>query len=157
MRKFSKKQYLAAGAAAVVVLGGAGAAFAYWTSTGTGTGSATTGTSSNFQVDVANVTLGDLTPGGPSDTVGFTVTNNNTGHQLLSSTQASVVDTSDPGCTAADFSVSSTGLDAGSAYGDLAHGDSVSGTFTVQMIDRPTVNQNACKGVTVHLQVVANS
>lgn len=156
MRKFSKKQYLAAGVAAAVIAGGAGAAYAYWTSDGTGSGSATTGTSSHFTVVVDNLTNGDLTPGGPSDTVNFSVTNPSTGVQKLTTTTASVVDTSNAGCTAADFSVSATSLDTG-AYGELASGGQVTGHFTVQMINRPAVNQNACQNVTVNLQVVASS
>jgi hypothetical protein len=154
MRRFSKKQLVVAGVAAGVLATG-GVALAYWTSTGSGAGSATTGSSSAFDVVVQNVNLADLSPGGPSDTVGFTVTNNNSGHQLLSSTSASVVDTSDPACTAANFQVSPTSLNSG-GYGDLPSGGSVAGTFTVQMIDTG-VNQDACQNVTVHLRVDASS
>ena len=56
------------------------AAYAYWTSTGSGTGSATVGTDSPWQVDTDAATGGPLTPGGPSQTVGYTITNNSTGH-----------------------------------------------------------------------------
>jgi hypothetical protein len=153
MRKFSKKQYLAAGVTAALIVGGAGVAFAYWTSTGTGSGSATTGTSSAFTVAVDNVNLADLSPNGPTDTVNFTVTNPSSGNQQLNSTTASVVDTTNSGCTSGDFSVSATSLDSGS-YGTLAHNGSVTGHFTIQMIDTGS-NQNACKNVTVHLKVDA--
>lgn len=149
MRKFSKKQYLIAGAAAVVVAAGTGAAYAYWSSTGTGHGSATTGTSSNFVVTVDQITAGDLTPGGATDTVGFSVNNPGSGVQNLAAAVATVASTSDPGCTAADFAVSDTTI----ALGEINPGDTVDGTFTVQMINRSGVNQDACKGVTVDLQV----
>jgi hypothetical protein len=155
MRKFSKKQYLAAGAAAAIIIGGGGAAFAYWSSSGTGTGTATTGTSSNFTVHIDSVNLGDLTPGGPSDTVAFQVSNPNSGHQYLAATSAKVTSTSNGGCTADDFAVSATTLDGSQTYGDLAHGDTRTGTFTVQMINR-SQNQDACKGVTVNLEVDAS-
>jgi hypothetical protein len=149
MHKFSKKQFLIAGAAAVVVAAGSGAAYAYWTSSGTGHGSATTGTSSNFVVTVDDITAGDLTPGGPADTVGFSVKNPGIGVQNLASATATVAGTSDDGCTAADFAVSGTDID----LGEINPGDTVDGTFTVQMINRTGVNQDACKGVTVDLQV----
>ncbi|MDT4923257.1 MAG: hypothetical protein QOG01_970 [Pseudonocardiales bacterium] len=148
MRKFSRKNYIAAGAAAVIVAAGAGTALAYWTSTGSGTGSATTGTSSNFTVLIDSTTLADLTPGGPTDVVAFHVTNPSTGHQKFTSALASVVDTSNSGCTAADFAITATTA----AYGNLDPSATVAGSFKLQMIDTG-VGQDACKGVTVHLKV----
>lgn len=150
MPRLTKKKYLVAGTAVAVIASG-GIAFAYWTSTGSGTGSATTGTSSAWEVTVDDVNLADLTPGGPADTVGFSVKNNNSGVQSLASTTASVTGTSNPGCTAADFEVSATTI----AYGSVASGATVNGTFTVKMIDTG-VNQDACKGVTVNLAVDAS-
>lgn len=150
MPRLTKKKYLVAGTAVAVIASG-GIAFAYWTSTGSGTGSATTGTSSAWEVTVDDVNLADLTPGGPADTVGFSVKNNNSGVQSLASTTASVTGTSNPGCTAADFEVSATTI----TYGSVASGATVNGTFTVKMIDTG-VNQDACKGVTVNLAVDAS-
>lgn len=149
LRTSKKKTAVVGGVAAVLVTGGV--AFAYWTSTGEGTGSATTGTSSEWEVTVVSTDLASLTPGGPTETVDFSVKNNNSGVQNLQGTVASVVDTSDAGCTADDFAVSSTSI----AYGDIASGATVDGTFTIQMINRP-VNQDACKDVTVNLKVTAN-
>jgi hypothetical protein len=146
----TKKKYLVAGTAVAVVATG-GIAFAYWTSTGSGSGSATTGTSTAWQVTVDSTTLGDLTPGGPTDTVSFHVKNTNTGVQNLQGAVASVTGTSNGGCTAADFSVSPTTI----ATGDVAAGATVDGTFTIQMINR-AANQDACKGVTVNLKVDAS-
>ncbi|RNL61016.1 hypothetical protein EFK50_16650 [Nocardioides marmoriginsengisoli] len=146
----TKKKYLAAGVAVAVFAGG-GIAFAYWTSTGSGTGTATTGTSSVWDVQVDEVDLDNLTPGGPTNTIPFSVQNDNSGVQRLQNTVASVVDTSDPGCTSDDFTVSATTI----TYGDVASGATVNGTFTVQMIDTGS-NQDACKGVTVNLKVDAS-
>jgi hypothetical protein len=151
MRKFSKKQYLAAGAAAALILGGAGIAVAYWTSTGTGTGTATTGTSTDWAVVVDSTTLADLTPGGPTETVHFHVTNNNSGVQNLQATVASVTSTSDAGCGIADFAVGTTSI----TYGDVASHATVDGTFSLQMKNLAT-NQDLCKGVTVNLKVDAS-
>jgi hypothetical protein len=64
---------------------------------------------------------------------------------------ASAVDTSDSGCTAADFSVGATSI----AYGDVAPGATVDGTFTLQMVNS-SGNQDACKNATVNLKVDAS-
>ena len=152
MRKFSKKQYLAAGAAAVIVAAGAGVAFAYWTSTGTGSGTATTGTDGGWTVVVDSIDLHNLSPNGPSDTVTFHVTNAGTGVQNLASTVASVTGTSaGPDCTAANFTTGPTTI----TYGDVAASATVTGTFDVQMIDTGD-DQDLCKSVTVNLKVDAS-
>ncbi|GAA3684189.1 hypothetical protein GCM10022237_48470 [Nocardioides ginsengisoli] len=150
MIRMTRKKVVVVGAASAVVLTG-GVAFAYWTSTGEGTGSATTGTSTPWTVSVENVSLANLTPNGPTDTVHFSVKNDNSGVQHLNGTVASVTGTSNPGCTAADFDISATTI----AYGDVAAGATVNGTFTIQMIETGQ-NQNACKGVTVNLKVAAS-
>jgi len=150
MRRMTRKKYLVAGTAVAVIASG-GAAFAYWTSNGSGDGSATTGTDTPWAVTVADVDLDNLTPAGPSDTVTFAIKNDGSGVQHLSSAVASVTGTSDPGCTAADFSVSTTTVSAQ----DVAAGATVNGSFTVQMIDTG-VNQDDCKGVTVDLEVAAS-
>ncbi|TQK71392.1 hypothetical protein [Nocardioides sp. SLBN-35] len=150
MLRISRKKAVVLGGVTAVVLTG-GVAFAYWTSTGEGTGTASTGTSTDWVVTVDDVSLADLTPDGPTDTVTFHVTNDNSGVQQLQNTVASVTGTSDPDCTAADFDVSATTI----AYGDIAAGDTVDGTFTIQMVDTG-VNQDACKGVTVDLKVAAS-
>ncbi|MDT4933712.1 MAG: hypothetical protein QOK11_1604, partial [Pseudonocardiales bacterium] len=74
MRKFSKKQYLAAGAAAVIVAAGAGTAFAYWTTTGSGTGSGTVASANGTLVLHASFDSNVLTPGG-SIPVSYTADN----------------------------------------------------------------------------------
>jgi hypothetical protein len=152
MRRFTKKQYLVAGAAAVIVAAGAGTALAYWSTTGSGTGSATTGTSSDLAVVIAAPTGDLLTPGGPTDTVSFTVTNPNTGHQNYSNALATVTSTSNAGCNASDFSISN--LVPG--YADLASNATATGSFDLQMINKTDTSQDACKGVTVNLKVAVS-
>jgi hypothetical protein len=151
MPRWTRRKTYAAVGAAVFVVAGSGVAYAYWTSTGSGTGTATTGTSDPWTVTIDSTTNADLTPGGPTDTITFHVTNPNTGVQHLNNTVASVVDTSDPGCTAADFSVGATSI----TYGDVASGATVDGTFTLQMVNS-SGNQDACKNATVNLKVDAS-
>jgi hypothetical protein len=143
-------------AAAIVALGG-GLAYAYWTGTGTGVGSATTGSSTNFTVTSVAPTGAALTPGGPAQTVGFTVTNTGTGSQNLASVVATVANANGsawvavPGCSAADYAVGTPAV----TYGQIAGSGSVNGTVTVTMNNLGT-NQDACKGVTAPLYFVAS-
>lgn len=150
MARLTKKKYLAVGTV-VAVLASGGIAYAYWTSAGSGTGTATTGTSTAWDVTVESTNLEDLTPDGPTETVTFHVQNDNSGVQNLQATTAEVVDTSNAGCTAADFDVSATTI----TYGNVASGATVDGTFTLQMIETGS-NQDDCKGVTVNLKVSAS-
>jgi hypothetical protein len=152
MRKFSKKQYLVAGVAAAAVIGlGTGTAIAYWSSTGTGNGTATTGTSSGFVVTLSNPTGLALTPGGPSDSVAFTVNNPSSGDQNYSSAVATVTGTNKTGCDASNYTTSNLIT----TYSDLSGGGTANGSFSVQMIESAS-NQDACQGATVNLQVVAS-
>jgi hypothetical protein len=160
-----KKRTMVLLGAAVVAIGLAVGAYAYWTSTGSGTGSAAVGTDTPWQVDTDPATGGPLTPGGPLQTVGYTVTNNSTGSQSLANVAISVANSDGspwdgPGtCSAADFEVN--GAAAGTAYDDttlagtfLAGADN-STSIDIQMIDT-TVNQNDCRNATVPLYLFAS-
>ncbi len=161
MRMFAtrKRRIVAAAATVAIVALGGGLAYAYWTSTGTGTGSATTGTSSNFVVASSAPTGGPLTPGGPSQSVAFTVTNPGTGSQNLSSVVVTVANangsawTAVVGCSSADYTVGTPVITGG--YGQIAALGVKSGTVTVTMNNLGT-NQDACKSVTVPLYIVAS-
>jgi hypothetical protein len=146
------KKFAIAAVAAALVLGGGGAAFAYWTAQGAGTGTATTGASVDFTI-ASEAPVGDpLYPGGPSQSVSFTVTNASAGPQTLSSVTVSVANADGsawiavPGCAAADYSLGTPSV----VYGALAAGGTVSGTVTITMNNTVT-NQDACQGVPVPL------
>ncbi len=158
MSRFTKRTKLLTAAAAIVTIGvGSGLAYAYWSSTGTGVGSATTGTSTGFTVASTTATGGPLTPGGPSETVAFTVTNPSTGHQILSSVVVTVANstgspwTAVSGCSSADYTVGTPTV----TYGDIAPSGVVSGTVSVTM-NNLSSNQDGCKGATVPLYFVAS-
>ncbi|MGQ0629725.1 MAG: hypothetical protein ACT4P1_01685 [Sporichthyaceae bacterium] len=142
--------------AAVVALG-AGAAVAYWTSTGDGTGTGTTGSSTAFTVASSAATGGPLTPGGPTQTIAFTVTNPSTGHQNLSAVAVTVAGaggaawTAVAGCSAADYTVGTPSI----TYGDLGPGAVASGTVTLTMNNLPS-SQDGCEGATVPLYIAAS-
>lgn len=142
--------------AAVLALGG-GLAYAYWSSTGTGSGSATTGTSTAFSVASSPATGDALTPGGPAQSVAFTVTNPGAGNQILSSVVVTVANadgtewTAVPGCSAADYTIGTPVI----PYGELAPGGVADGTVSVSMNNLGT-NQDACKLAAVPLYFVAS-
>lgn len=142
--------------AAMVAIGG-GAAFAYWTATGTGNATTAAGTSSNFTI-TSSVAGDPLSPNGPTQTATFTVTNPGTGVQKLSDVEVTVAGTTGAawtavaGCSADDFAVGVPDFEVT----EIAAGGSVTGTVTLQMIDRPGINQNGCKGATVPLHFAAS-
>jgi hypothetical protein len=159
MMKFSKRNKVwAFVVAAVTVLAvGGGLAYAYWSSTGTGTGTGTTGTSTNFTVATSAPTGGPMTPGGPSESVAFTVTNPGSGSQNLSSVVVTVAGaggaawTAVAGCSSADYTVGTPAV----TYGQIAAGANVAGTVTITMNDLAT-NQDGCKLATVPMYFVAS-
>jgi hypothetical protein len=160
MRKFSKKQYLAAGATAALIVGGAGVAFAYWTNSGSGTGSASTGTNTSITVNQTSSVAG-LYPGGPAAGLSGNFTNTNSSKVFVHSVTVAIqtgwssnaVDASQPACTAADFTLGQPGLvDAEVAPGT---GGSWSGG-SIALNDNPTANQDNCKNVSVPLVYSSN-
>jgi hypothetical protein len=156
MRRPSKKLAVAIAAVGIVAIGG-GAALAYWTSTGTGTGSATTGTSSSFVVTTEASTGAPLTPGGPTQTVAFHITNPSSGVQRLNAVAVTVANSTGgtwntvPGCSAADYTVGTPVFTSG----DIASLATADGTVTITMNNLSSI-QDACKGVTVPLYVAAS-
>ncbi|QCB96576.1 hypothetical protein E5206_06245 [Arthrobacter sp. PAMC25564] len=142
---------------AVLLAVGGGAAFAYWSAMGNGTGATSAGTSTSFTVTTTAATGGPLTPGGPAQTVAFTVTNPGTGSQNLAAVSVTVAKSDGTtwdtvsGCTAADFTVGTPTF----TPGEIAASGIKTGTVTVSMINRAQ-NQDACKNVTVPLYIAAS-
>ena len=152
-----KNRLLAVVAAVALVAVGGGLAFAYWTGTGSGVGSATTGVSTTFDVTSDPPSGAALTPGGPAQTVDFTVTNPGTGSQNLSSVVVTVANADGTawvavaGCSSADYTLGTPTI----TYGEVAGGTGVDGTVTVTMNDL-TTDQDACQGVTAPLYFAAS-
>ena len=140
---------------ALVAIGG-GAAFAYWSATGTHDTDTTAGTATNYTV-TSTISGPDLTPGGPTQTVTFTVKNPGSGVQKVSKVDVSVANTdgsdwiSAKGCTTADFAI--TGYTF--TPKELAKDATATGTVTLQMINRDA-DQNGCKGESVPLHFAAS-
>ena len=141
---------------AVLAAIGGGAAFAYWSSTGTGEGEATAAAeSAPFTVVSQTATGGPLSPGGPTQTVAFTVTNPGSGVQNLTAVAVTIPESWSEGttlpCTADDFTVGTASI----AKGAINPAGVVSGTVTVTMNNLASTQDN-CKGVTVPLAFAAS-
>jgi hypothetical protein len=156
---FSKRRIAVLGATVALALAGGGAAFAYFTSSGTGTGAGTVGTSTAYTVVVSGPTGGPLTPGGATESFTYTVKNNSSGSQAITSASVSVAPDAShatAGCSAAWYQVSGTDITtpanpATQTYAaaiPIAAGATSSDpqqTFTVTLLNEPT-NQDACEG-----------
>lgn len=151
-----RKKRIIVTTAVLAALGG-GAAVAYWSSLGTGDGSATAGSDTEFTItSTTNATNGALSPGGPTQTINFSVKNTGSGSQYLTAVTPTVADedgvTWDTGsCSAADFAFSEYTL----TPGQVAAGATVSGSVKIQMINR-NANQDGCKDATVPVHFAAN-
>jgi hypothetical protein len=139
------------------------AGYAWWSSTGSGSGTATTGTDTAWQVTAAAATGLPLAPDGPVQTVEYTVTNNGSGSQYLTSVTVSVANPdgspwSVGSCNADDFRLVGAAAGASLVHTALQQtfgpGGSDSAAVEVQMVDTGD-NQNDCKNVTVPLHFAA--
>jgi hypothetical protein len=151
----SKKRVAVIGAITAVTLVGGGTAFAYWTTTGSDTGTALVGTNTPFTVTIGGMAGGLLSPNGAIDTFDVTVSNPGPGVQQLRQVDVSVTDTSNPGCTAADFSVNGEPPNTVATIPHTVDLVGVTGSYvfqdvTLQMVDSGD-DQEACKNVTVNL------
>jgi len=148
MRKFSKKQIVIGGAAALALAIGGGAAYAYWTNGGSGSGNASTGNTTSFHVVVDDNSAGTLSPDGPKETITYHVTNTESGTEYATSSTPAVTGTSSPDCDSTNFAFSGDTF----AAGPIASNTTKDWSVDLQMIDT-ALNQNACKGVSVTVQV----
>lgn len=149
MRKLSKKSRLAAAAAAVgLVAVGGGAAYAYWTTTGSGNGEAAT--SAGGGTVTLHATFGAGLAPGNSVNVAYTADNASTTGTVVGALTATVT-TSVAGCLPSWFDV--TAVTSNSPVAPTSTATSVgNGTLT---FNNSTVNQDACKGATVTINVTS--
>jgi hypothetical protein len=139
--------------ALVSVLMIAGAAFAYWTVAGSGTGQASTGTASAITVNQTS-TVTAMAPGLPAQALSGNFDNPNQGPAYVASVSAAVSGTDKVGCDASDYTIAGTS----SVPGSVAAGSGV-GTWsglTIAFNNKPSTNQNACKGATVTIAYTSN-
>lgn len=150
-----KRALLALGCALTMAL--AGGAYAYFTTTGSGTGTATVG--SGAAVTLKATVSSSLYPGASSP-VSFTVSNPSTGAQRVGTiTLSSIsVDAGHSTCATTisggnpDFAMPAVAVNKTFATGN---NQSVTPTGTLTMNDTG-VNQDACQGATLTLNLTSN-
>jgi hypothetical protein len=138
MKRFinAHKKAVAAIAATAIVVGSGIGAFAYFTSTGQGSGTASVGTSTDWAVAQGITTGGPLTPGGATESIAYTVTNNSSGHQQLHQVTIQVATTvgTSPGATPGVYT-HGTGTPA-CTKNDFTVGGAAQGAVATQTIDQ---------------------
>jgi hypothetical protein len=130
----------------------AGAAIAYWTVGGTGTGSGAVGTNSALTA-VQTTTLTPMFPGDTPQTLSGTFNNSNTGPAFVNTVTVSIGSVAPAGsgtCDATDFTLANTTM---TVNAEVPSGNGVGAWTgaTIQFNNKPTVNQDGCKGATVNL------
>jgi hypothetical protein len=144
----------------LVVLAGAAAAYAYWTNSGSGTGSAQTGTNAAITVNQTS-TVSGLFPGGPAQGLSGNFDNSNSGPVFVTSVNAAISSVTGPNitagtpCDASDYQLAGFPVAIGREIPSGSGVDSWSGG-SVQMVNKPTVNQDGCKGATVNIAYTSN-
>jgi hypothetical protein len=162
-----RKLILAAGTVGGMIVAGVAVAF-FTGGAGSGTGNATVGASSALAVTVnsAGATGAPIYPGAGTEKIPFTVTNNSSGHQGLTSLTYAIANdgsgnvvtgvnnTPVSGCLASWFSASG---DSGNPAlpDDLAGSGTYTGDVDVTMSDVNS-SQDACQNVTPNVTVTAN-
>jgi hypothetical protein len=129
------------------------AAIAYWTQSGSGTGSASTGSTAGITVNQTS-TISNLYPGGPAQTLSGNFDNPNDSAVQVHSVHVTVSGTDKDGCDASDFSIGGSATVDGEVPKGTGKG-SWSG-LTIAMVDKPTVDQNACKSANVSLSYTSD-
>lgn len=137
----------------VGVLVVAGAAFAYWTMAGSGTGSASTGTPMAVTVNQTS-TVSALAPGSGTQALSGNFDNPNSGPVYVGSVTAVVSGTNKTGCDASDYTIAGTAtvnaqVAAGTGVGSWSG-------LTIAFNNKPTTNQDACKGAAVAIAYTSN-
>lgn len=145
IRPSKKITIVIASSVAAVTLGGV--AFAYWSGGGTGTGTGATGTTTPVVINQTSTVAG-VGPGTGTQPLSGTFTT--TKPTYVDQVTAAVASTTNAGCTSDDFTIvqpTATGAEVNS--GDSWGGGSIAFNDT-------SANQDACKGVTIHLAYTSN-
>ncbi len=153
MHRFKKKTLVILTMALVLVLGGI--AFAYWTNTGSGTGTATTGNNNAVVINQTSEITG-LAPGQPAQTLSGTFDNPNPSPVYIGSVTAVVTGTDiGAACDATNYAIAG----AAPVNAEVPPGEDV-GTWsglTIQFVNKPAVNQDACKNAVVQIAYTATA
>ena len=155
MLKFAKRRGLVL-AGVALTLAVAGIAYAFWTGGGSGTGSGAAATGVSGLTANQTTTLSAMYPGDSAQTITGNFDNPNSGPVYVNSVSVSIASVTKAGgapagtCDATDFTLANTTMNVGA---EVSSGSGV-GSFTgatIKFNNKPTTNQDACKGATVSL------
>ena len=139
----TKKRIAAVVLSGAVLLGTGGIAAAYFTTSGSGTGSAVTGSSTGPLVITQTGVVPPLLPGGPTQTINYSVNNTSAGNQFVGPVTVTVTAVTtgsivgDEACTTAMYVTT-----PGATLGVIAPGATVTGTATIKMLDDGKIQDN---------------
>jgi hypothetical protein len=155
MRRFTKKQYLVAGVAALVIAGTAGSAIAYWSTSGTGTGSASTSAGASDLTITQTSTIAAMHPGDTAQTITGTVTNNAANSAYVNTVTVSIASVTPVAgtCDATDYTLATPVMTVAQ---DVAAGGSANFSGATLKFNNKLTNQDGCKGATVNLAYASN-
>jgi hypothetical protein len=158
MRKISKKAKLVVASSVALAALGGGVAYGYWSTTGTGSG---TGSTSTGKVDVLSFTQNSLSPMFAGDTaqpLSVTVKNTSSENVYVANVKAYLTVAGGLGsCAADDYKLNGAAAPGSAidavpltwAAADLAPNAEANATGTVQFNNKPSTNQDGCKGATI--------
>jgi hypothetical protein len=159
MRKISKKSRIALAGAVVVAVAGGGVAYGYWSTNGTGADRATTASGATQVTITQTAAPTDLAPGVSAASIAGTV-HNPANHSMyvhqvtVTISGVTSAQNASGSCDASDYTLSNSVMDVDT---DLAGGASANfGGATLGFNDKPTTNQDGCKGAVVHLAYAAS-
>lgn len=153
LRPKGRRRKVLVASVAMVAVGGA--AFAYWTAGGSGTGSAATGASAQGVTVNQTSTPTGLTPDSTPQGLSGTFDNPNSAAVPLTTVSGEVTATDKSGCLTSWFEIAGTGT---VTDGSVPAGDDAGAWtgLTIQLVNDPLVNQDACKGATVTIAYTAS-
>ena len=156
-KHLSKKRVVLAAIVVVALAIASGVAYAYWTSTGSGPGTASAATSiAGITVNQTGTPLSAMYPGLAAQTLHGDFTNSTSGPVYVVAVTASIssvdkaIDAPAGTCDDTDFTLGG----AAPVNAEVPVGSPSTATWsglTIQFKDKALVNQNSCKGATVHL------
>jgi hypothetical protein len=153
-KQFRKRLVLPVAIALVAIIAVSGVAYAYWTANGSGNGSAAAAPGTNDVTVNQTSTITGLFPGAVARTLSGNFDNLNAGPVYVASVTAVVSSvTGNPGtCPLTDFAVAGSApvgatIPAGTSQGAWTG-------LTIQLVETG-INQDGCKGATVHLTYTA--
>ena len=153
MRKYSKRTIAAGTVGAVAV---SGIAYAFWTSSGSGEGTATTASDASPVTIVQTSSVTNLAPGAPAQALSGTITNPNQAPVFIGGISASltVVPLTGQTCSVDDYTL----VQPGRVDKEVAVDDTTTwGGGSIAFNNKPSVDQNGCKGATVRIAYTVTS